>query len=158
MSTDFQAAYNLVLQKMKEMCVPVGQELKDLIVLTDMGWDQACGYGDVKHTNAVKTKPFETHIQIIRRAFQKTSELLFGEGSGWEPPRIIIWNLRSEFKDFHATNTEIGVVQLSGWSPSFLKVITTKGTDAVTPQAMLRVQLDDERYNPVRLAVSKFLV
>ena len=157
MSTDFQAAYNLVIQKMKEMCVQVGQEPKDLIVLTDIGWDQACGF-DVKDTDAVKTKPFETHIQIIQRAFQQTSELLFGIHNKWEPPRIVIWNLRAPFNDFNATNTELGVVQLSGWSPSLLNVIITKGIDAFTPQAMLRAQLDDERYDPVRLAVSKFLV
>jgi hypothetical protein len=45
LSTDFQAAYNLVLHTLKKHAVPVGQEPTDLIVLTDMGWDEACSYG-----------------------------------------------------------------------------------------------------------------
>jgi hypothetical protein len=163
LSTDFQAAYNLVLNKMKTLQVPVGQEPKDLIVLTDMGWDAACGanqqsaYTQNKYMEATKTKAVETHPQIARRAFKLAGEQLFGDGNGWKAPRIVIWNLRAEFKDFHATSTEEGVVQVSGWSPSLLKVLMTKGADALTPQAMLRAQLDDERYDPVRAAVMPFL-
>lgn len=163
LSTDFQAAYNLVLSKMKTLQVPVGQEPKDLIVLTDMGWDAACGanqhsaYTQNKYMEATKTKATETHPQIARRAFQLAGEQLFGMGNGWQAPRIVIWNLRAEFKDFHATSTEAGVVQVSGWSPSLLKVLMTKGADALTPQAMLRAQLDDTRYDPVRDAVTPLL-
>lgn len=163
LSTDFQAAYNLVLNTMKYYGVPVGQEPKDLIVLTDMGWDAACGanqhsaYTQNKYMEATKTKAVETHPQIARRAFQLAGEQLFGMGNGWQAPRIVIWNLRAEFKDFHASALETGVVQVSGWSPSLLKVLMTKGADALTPQAMLRAQLDDERYDPVRAAVAPFL-
>jgi hypothetical protein len=164
LSTDFQAAYNLVLNTMKTFGVAPGMEPKDLIVLTDMGWDAACGanqrsaYTQNKYMEAVKTKATETHPQIARRAFQLAGEQLFGAGNGWQSPRIVIWNLRAEFKDFHATSTEEGVVQVSGWSPSLLKVLMTKGADALTPQAMLRAQLDDERYDPVRTAVTPVLV
>jgi hypothetical protein len=163
LSTDFQAAYNLVLSKMKTLQVPVGQEPKDLIVLTDMGWDAACGanqrsaYTQNNYTEATKTKAVETHPQIARRAFQIAGTQLFGEGNGWQAPRIVIWNLRAEFKDFHASALEDGVVQVSGWSPSLLKVLMTKGADALTPQAMLRAQLDDERYDPIRAAVAPFV-
>jgi hypothetical protein len=161
-STDFQAAYNLVLQTMKDNRVPAGMEPKDLIVLTDMGWDAACGYGHYGysyHVHAVKTKPEESHPQIARRAFKLTSQLLFGDVSpGWEPPRIVIWNLRAEYKDFHASATEVGVLQVAGWSPSLLKVLMKNGADALTPTAMLRAQLDDERYDAVRAAVKPFLL
>ena len=163
LSTDFQAAYNLVLQKMKDFSVAVGEEPKDLIVLTDMGWDAACGanqysgYTGNKYKEATKTKATETHPQIARRAFQLAGEQLFGAGNGWQAPRIVIWNLRAEFKDFHASALETGVVQVSGWSPSLLKVLMTKGADALTPQAMLRAQLDDTRYDPVRAAVTPLL-
>lgn len=163
LSTDFQAAYNLVLNTMKTFGVAPGMEPKDLIVLTDMGWDAACcagwrsAYTQNKYMEAVKTKATETHPQIARRAFQLAGEQLFGEGNGWQSPRIIIWNLRAEFKDFHASALETGVVQVSGWSPSLLKVLMTKGADALTPHAMLRAQLDDERYDPVRAAVIPFL-
>jgi hypothetical protein len=159
-STDFQAAYNLVLKTMIDSGCPVGWEPKDLIVLTDMGWDAACGcnqysgYTGSRYSQAVKTKATETHDQIARRAFTKHGELLYGDGNGWTAPRIVIWNLAASFKDFHATANTDGVVNVSGWSPSLLKTLSTNGADALTPAAMLRAQLQDPRYAPVRAAVA----
>lgn len=162
-STDFQAAYNLVLAHLKANGVPPGQEPTDLIVLTDMGFDAATRGGEYssytsrRHTEAVKTQETETHAQIARRAFKLAGEALFGEGKGWQAPRIVIWNLRAEFKDFQAAALETGVVQVAGWSPSLLRVLMTHGADAMTPEAMLRAQLDDPRYDPVRARVHPLL-
>jgi hypothetical protein len=159
LSTDFQAAYNLVLKTLKDRLVQPGDEPKDLIVLTDMGWDQASTFGNNdKYCDAVKTKPEETHIQIARRAFQLEGDKLFGEGNGWKPPRIIIWNLRPTIQEFHCQALETGVIQVAGWSPSLLQLLTTKGADAMTPTAMLRAQLDDDRYTPVHNAVLPYLM
>jgi len=162
-STDFQAAYNLVLAHLKTHAVPPGQEPTDLIVLTDMGFDAATKAGQHglytgnRHLEAVKTKETETHAQIARRAFKLAGEALFGEGQGWQAPRIVIWNLRAEYKDFQASALEVGVVQVSGWSPSLLRVLMTHGADAMTPDAMLRAQLDDPRYDPVRARIHPLL-
>jgi Domain of unknown function (DUF2828) len=162
-STDFQAAYNLVLSHLKANAVTPGSEPKDLIVLTDMGFDQATRaggngrYSGSRHVEAVKTKEQETHVQIARRAFKLAGEQLFGEGNGWSAPRLIIWNLRAEYADFQATAAEEGVVQVSGWSPSLLKVLTTRGADSLTPDAMLRAMLEDPRYDAVRNRVRPLL-
>jgi len=151
LSTNFQAAYNLVLKHLVENAVPVGMEPKDIIVLTDMGWDAATGM--MPGAVAVKTKEKETHIAIARRAFKLQGELLFGEGNGWQPPRIVIWNLNGNSEDYHVTKNEEGVIQVAGWSPSLLKVLTTKGADALTPDAMLRTILSAPRYDAVRNCV-----
>lgn len=158
LSTDFQAAYNLILEHLKTHAVPPGQEPTDLIVLTDMGFDAASRadpYGHYIH--AVKTKDQETHAQIARRAFKLAGEALWGEGKGWQAPRIVIWNLRAAYKDFQATALEEGVVQVSGWSPALLRVLMTRGADAMTPAAMLHAVLDDPRYTPVRSRVHALL-
>jgi len=152
-STDFQAAYNLVLNTLTTSNVPVGQEPTDLIVLTDMGFDAACGYGH-GYGCAVKTKAQETHFQIVRRAFVKHGEAL---GTGWAAPRIVCWNLRSEYRDFQASAGEEGVLEVSGWSPSMFKVLTTRGFAAFTPAAMLRALLSDPRYDAVRERVETIL-
>jgi hypothetical protein len=150
-STDFQAAYNLVLQTLISAGVPAGQEPTELVVLTDMGFDAACGFGSTYgYKTAVKTKTHETHFQIARRAFVKQGEVLFGEGKGWAAPRIVCWNLRAEYKDFQATATEMGVLQVSGWSPSMLRVLTTRGLEAFTPEAILRAVLSDPLFDRVR--------
>ena len=112
-----------------------------LIVVTDMGFDAANKEG-----------PWKTQFQSIRADFQ---------AQGYEPPLIVCWNVSSAYTDAHAKAHEIGVVQLSGWSPSVLKAIqtglTVQPVESVqpveTPYQGLRVLLDDTRYDKVRKAV-----
>ena len=163
-STDFQKAMDLVLAQCKAKRVKPGQEPENLIVLTDMAWDQACGsadynpYTDNSYRNVVKTVPWQTHVEMIREAFKRAGEDMWGEGQGLKMPTIVIWNIAATCQDFHATATTPGVVMLSGWSPSLFKVLQTKGVMEMTPVDALRIQLDNERYNLVRQRVNEFLV
>jgi hypothetical protein len=68
-------------------------------------------------------------------------------------PRIVIWNIAATSTDFHATADTEGAIMLSGWSPSLFKVLQTEGVVLQTPYQALRLQLDDERYDPVRQQV-----
>jgi len=136
-STNFYYACMCIIQKMKEHKVPIGEEPDDLIVLTDMGFDAVID----------KQKKWSTQIQDIREEFKKAGEEVWSKA--WKPPRIIIWNIRASFKDFHATAHEEGVVQLSGWSPSMLKALQN-GIYVNTPYEGFRTIIDDARYNKVR--------
>jgi hypothetical protein len=154
LSTDFQKACDLILQRLVEHQVAPADAPTDLLVLTDMGFDAASQHGQTSyftgnsyvHNN--KTKPWQTHFQMIRSNFEK---------HGYQAPRIVCWNLRAEYKDFHAKAHEEGVVQLSGWSPSMLKAIQGKGIQVQTPYEGMRVILDDTRYDKVREAMKVFL-
>ena len=137
-STNFQAACELVLQKLVENKVPVDEAPKQLIVITDMGFDSASTGHYVK-----KTAPWETHFQMIRQSFHS---------KGYEPPLIVCWNVSAAYTDTHAKATEVGVVQLSGWSPSVLKALQS-GLNVQSPYEGLRVLLDSPRYDAVRKAV-----
>ena len=154
LSTDFQKAMDLVLATLKQRRVRPGQEPKDLIVITDMAWDMACAsnqrspYTDNSYRHIVKTAPWQTQIQMIREAFRRAGEDMWG--CPWTPPRIVIWNVAATCNDFHATADTEGVIMLSGWSPSLFKVLTAEGARIQTPLEALRIQLDDERYRPVR--------
>ena len=161
LSTDFQKAMDLVLSDIKQRrCLPEDVP-KDLIVFTDMGWDQAYSssekspYTDNSYRHNVKTEAWQTHIQMIRENFKRAGEDL--HGVPFQPPRIVIWNLRAEYSDFHARADEEGVVMLSGWSPALFKVLQEKGVEVLTPIAALRLQLDDLMYQPVRDLVLKHL-
>lgn len=155
-STDFQKAMDLVLAQCKAKRVKPGQEPENLIVLTDMAWDQACGsseqsyYTGNVYRNVVKTAAWQTHIEMIREAFKRAGEDMWGEGQGWKMPTIVIWNIASTCQDFHATATTPGVVMLSGWSPSLFKVLQTKGVVEMNPMDALMIQLEDPRYDLVR--------
>jgi hypothetical protein len=164
-STDFQKAMDLVLATLKEKRVRPGQEPENLIVLTDMNWDQACGSHEISgytgntYRHVVRTKPWETHIEMIRESFKRAGEDMWGFGHGWKMPTIVIWNIASTSPDFHAQATTEGVAMISGWSPSLFKVLQTEGAAAavMTPLKALRLQLDDVRYDPVRDRVKAFL-
>ena len=163
LSTDFQKAMDLVLATLKEKRIRPGQEPKDLIVITDMAWDQACGssersaYTGHSYRHVVKTSPWQTHIQMIREAFKRAGEDMWGPGSGFQPPRIVIWNVAATCNDFHATADTEGVIMLAGWSPSLFKVLTEEGARVQTPAEALRIQLDSERYDPIRKRLASLL-
>jgi len=162
LSTDFQKAMDLVLGQLKAKRCRPGQEPENLIVLTDMNWDQACGsdrqsvYTGNGYRNIVKTSGWQTHVEMIREAFKRAGEDMWGEGQGLTMPRIVIWNIASTSTDFHAQSDTEGVAMLSGWSPSLFKALQTQGPDGVkptTPMEMLRAQLDVVRYDQVILRV-----
>jgi hypothetical protein len=153
LNTDFYKACMRILEKMVASRVPVGEEPEDLIVLTDMGFNDATHHYRSVFSCSVSsppTKDWVDQLEIIRTKFKEAGETLWGAGNGWVPPRIVIWNLRAEYKDFHAKADQEGVVQLSGWSPSMLKVLQTEGIKVATPYMGLRVTLDNARYDPVR--------
>lgn len=162
LSTDFQKAMDLVLTNLVKHRVPVGEEPENIIVLTDMAWDAACGssqtnmYTGNSYSRNVKMAPWQTHIQMIRENFKRVGEDMFGEGKGYKVPRIIIWNLSASCQDMHAKADEEGVVMLAGWSPSLFKVLMAKGVEIQTPYKVLRYQLDDEMYDVVRERIEKF--
>jgi hypothetical protein len=154
LSTDFQKAMDLVLANIKRNRVRPGQEPENLIVITDMNWDAACSSSQqgyfTRHSyrHAVKTAPWQTHIQMIREAFKRAGEDMWGVPL--IPPRIVIWNVAATSADFHAQKDEEGVVMVSGWSPTLFKNLLKGEIRNMTPMEMVRVILDDERYDPVR--------
>jgi hypothetical protein len=104
LSTDFQMAMDLVLATLKEMRVRPGDEPENLIVLTDMNWDAACGssedscYTGNRYRHHVKHAQWETHVEMIRESFKRAGEDIHGTADdgglgGWIMPRIVIWNL-----------------------------------------------------------------
>lgn len=157
-STDFQKAMDLVLATLKQKRVKPGDEPKDLIVITDMNWDQASSSASLgrftgnSYRHVVKTAPWQTHIQMIREAFKRAGEDMWG--IGWKPPRIVIWNVAASSMDFHAQADEEGVIMLAGWSPSLLKVLMEEGAKVQTPADALRAVLDAERYDVIRQSLT----
>jgi hypothetical protein len=154
-TVNFQEVHNVILEKLQELKVAPGQEPKNLIVSTDMRLEQTCEHNIYEETHNSARK--ETDIQIARRNFKLVGDQLFGEGMGWKPPQIVIWNLRTENKGFNVETLEEGVVQISGCSRSILRLITKYGLESLTLDKFLRTQLDDPRYDPVRDIVKSLL-
>ena len=158
LSTDFQKAMELIITDLKKNKTPLDQAPTDLVVFTDMAWDAACGSNQISHytgskyKNHVKTDPWQTHVEMIRESFKRAGEDNFGEGHGYQMPRIIIWNLRADMNinNYHAQADTPGVLMYSGWSPSIFKRILKDGFNAQTPYDALRQELDDPMYDIIR--------
>jgi len=159
-STDFQKALDLVLETLKVKRMRPGQEPENLIVLTDMGWDQACSSSDVsqytghRYRHVVKTAPWQTQVEMIQEAFKRAGEDMWGPGQGFTAPRIVIWNLASSYaNDHHAKADTPGVAMLSGWSPTQFEILQKEGPRQMTAYDMLRLELDDAKYDRLRQRV-----
>ena len=159
LSTDFQKAMDLVLETLKTKRMRPGQEPENLIVLTDMGWDQTCsssetsGYTGNSYRHVVKTAGWQTQVAMIQEAFKRAGEDMWGAGNGFIAPRIVIWNLRAGTTDFHATADTPGVAMLSGWSPTQFEILMKEGPRQMTAYEMLRLELDDPKYLQVRMRI-----
>ena len=154
LSTNFEAALQLILDRLVAAKVPVGEEPEDLVVFTDMGFDQAWGPNSAEFHQSMKARGgWETLVEGFQRKFVEASRALHGEGESWKMPRIVIWNLRAAFKEYSAKADRQGVLALAGWSPSAMKVLTS-GIQVETPYESMRCVLDDARYDRVRAFVT----
>jgi hypothetical protein len=139
LNTNFEAALQMVLDRMVEHAVPVGEEPENIVVFTDMGFDDAC------RGMQAGAGRWETILETFQRRFKAAG--------GWKVPKIVIWNLRAAYRDYHAKADQPGVLMLSGWSPSAMKLLT-EGIQAQTPYEGMRAVLDDKRYDAVRVALA----
>merc|ERR1712164_52400 len=149
-STNFAAAMDLLLAACVEGNV-AAEDVPDLIVFSDMQFDQANGPG------------WETHHERLSREWAS---------KGYELPTITYWNLRGDTQGgFMSEASTPGVRLLSGFSPALLKLVltgeeadddeeaTVDGAPAKqkpTPYETMRRALDAPRYDAVRVMLSKF--
>ena len=114
--------------------MPLGREPKQLLVLTDMGWDAASG-GDMG---------WSTHLENVKNKF--------AQAGGWAVPRIVVWNLATTFMhQYHAEASQPGVAMVSGWNSNLLKQFMEGGdlAELSSPSTHMRTVLYSERYQPV---------
>lgn len=164
LSTDFQAAIDMVLATLKRERVPPGQEPENIIVLTDMNWDKAAAfngrgaYTDNVYRHHAKVEEWQTHLEMVQESFRRAGEDMWGSGrGGWQVPRIVVWNLAANPTDFHAQADTPGLGFLSGWSPTQFKVLQAEGPRQITPLEMLRLELDDPVYDQLRARLAALL-
>jgi hypothetical protein len=130
-TTDFQAIFNLILDRAKNAGTGPDEMPKQLFVISDMQFDEADTGGE-----------FKTHYQILQEKFSQ---------AGYEMPKIVFWNVRASTSEDVTNNaTDQGVAMISGFSPSILKTVLTG--KQYTPYTVLRQAIDNERYSKIKLA------
>lgn len=71
--------------------------------------------------------------------------------AGYNRPQLIFWNVNGASTDFPVTSGEQGTALISGFSPAILNTILNG--DELTPVGIMRIALDDTRYDAVRTAL-----
>ena len=133
LSTNLMKAVEMIL----DIVVSKGlneNEIPDLMVFSDMQFDEA-------DNNAMNKTSYETIQRLFAEAGMKIS------GKPYRIPRIIFWNLRATTGSPVSSSTE-NVQLISGFSPSLLKSVMNG--DDTSPEALYRLVLEDNLYDPVR--------
>jgi hypothetical protein len=156
MSTNFQAALDLVLKSCIEGDVPPEEiGLLSLVVLSDMQFDNA----NSKYISpSAHTSVWETQYNALVDSF-RAAGLKSKFCTPYPIPRVIFWNLRGDTKDVPARADTPGVQMVSGFSPNMLKLLMEGAVNElaevgtvvkVDPYMTMRTALDDVRYAAVR--------
>lgn len=158
LNTDILRAFEMLLVRMTEVRIKPGEEPDNIIIITDMGWDKVNGEG--RHRHLSKSTNWETHLQIIQKCWKRSGENLFPGSGGWTPPRVIVWNVSHQYKEYHHLPNTPGVFNISGWSPSILKYLMN-GDDIVSklqnPIFNMESILSNDRYDVIREVCQKNL-
>jgi hypothetical protein len=130
-STDIQATFELILNRGKKCKLTQADMPKRLWIISDMQFNQCNGYGSV------------TNFEAIEKMYAK---------SGYTRPQIVFWNVDGSSTDFPVSVGNNGTALISGFSPSVMKAVL-EGDDSFSSYSIMRNCLDDERLQPVRLAL-----
>ena len=121
--TNFLAVFQLILARAKDHKLSQEDLPKMIIALSD------CQFNDSYLDNNKSAQ------QIIKDLYQ---------AEGYIPPVLVFWNLNGSYNNFPATSQEGNVILLSGFSPSALTYLLTKGL--ITPEAIVLDIINSPRY------------
>lgn len=119
-STNLDAAFQLVLNIAKQFNVPQDELPKNLLVISDMQFDQTG----------------KTNIH------EKTKEAF--KSAGYEIPKIIFWNLGKYTKGVPAIQNDNRAILVSGYSPV---IVTSLLKGDLNPFSAMQFILDNKRYD-----------
>ena len=133
-TTNFAAAFDLILRKALENNIPESEMPTTLLVLSDLQFDP-------DHSNYNNTS-----FEMIKEKYNK---------AGYKIPRIVYWNLRASEGNVTASAYDENVGLISGYSPACLKSIligeNISQEKKETPYEMMVRTINSERYEAVKI-------
>lgn len=126
-NTNFLAVFKLILKRAIDHKLTQEELPKIVIALSD------CQFNDSYLNN-------QSAQQVIKDLYKI---------EGYEPPILVFWNLNGRYNNFPATSREGNVILLSGFSPSALSYLLTKGI--ITPEAIVEDIITSAKYEAIKL-------
>lgn len=134
MNTNLQAVFDLILDRAQETHMPQELMPTKLLIISDMHFDVACGYGWL-------ISPSEpTNFEAIKAKYA---------AAGYEMPGIIFWNVNGNAGNVPVTMRDQNVGLVSGYSPSILKSILQ--AKVLSPIELMLNTVNAERYSVISL-------
>ena len=127
MNTDLQAVFTLLLISAEVFSCTQEQMPKTIFIFSDMQFDKAC-------------KNKRTNFEAIERKYEK---------AGYQMPRLVFWNIKSDNLDFPVKADTPHVALVSGFSPDLLELFLDG--DDLTPYGYMRKAIDNKRYDCITL-------
>lgn len=118
-NTDFEKAYNLILDLAMKFNVPQENMPTMLLVLSDMQFDRS--YGGKK-----------PHLEQIRILFEE---------SGYTMPKLVFWNLDGQHSGSPAMPSDNNVGMVSGFSPVIMRSVLS--VEDFTPISIMNKALEN---------------
>jgi len=148
-STNFEAAFQLILNKAVAEHWKQEDMPEALMVFSDMQFDRASVYSD----------SFETMYEIMKHEF---------EAKGYNIPLIVFWNLNGRYEGQNVNKDCKGVITISGYDPAIFKTIIECGTLVtkdvtgnmikLTPIEVMIKSLTRKRFQPILNEIDNYYV
>ena len=126
-NTDIEAVFDLVLDTAKKNVLS-NDKIPNILIISDMEFDRAVEQGTSIYSNPI----------LFDHISRKWNE------AGYDLPKLVFWNVASRTNTIPMTFNENGLILVSGFSQSLLKMVMSKEK---SPWAALKVILDNPRYS-----------
>ena len=123
-STNLAAAFDLILNIALKGAVDEADMPEVLVIFSDMQFDPYHGFD-------------ATARQMITDKYNR---------AGYNLPRVVFWNLRSDAGNTPVKFSDAGVAMVSGNSPSTIKAVLSNDLDDFTPYNVMIKTLMEDRY------------
>jgi hypothetical protein len=127
-NTNLEKVFQVVLKQALKHQVSPGEMPTDILILSDMNFDEA--------------------IQDSDYSAYAMAKHMYGE-SGYELPNIIFWNLHSHGTQSPVSFDEKGTALISGFSPSILKSVLAG--ENISPLSIMMETIGSDRYDLVTI-------
>lgn len=139
-NTNIEAVFDLILDMAKCKNVPREELPKQVLIISDMEFDEAVNFGYYKR--------FPQKV-IDDTLFSQIAQKY--KAAGYRMPRLIFWNIRGRSDTIPMVNNEEGLCLLSGFSQNAMKIASDKKKK--DPYEALIATLDSPRYQKIEDAI-----
>jgi hypothetical protein len=144
MNTNLEAAYKLILKQAVKHNVPQDEMPTQILILSDMEFDQATRSGGGWYSRDIKTDWNPTAQEMVKKMFSD---------AGYEMPNIIYWNIQSRGENVPVRFDEQGTALISGFSPSIMTSLLSGAS--MTPVSIMMETIGKERYSRIKYETNR---